>query len=107
LVPWPALMVLSIWWTLGWERAGALVTLFAAPWGPKPPLATPQFLFASNPTAKHGDNTTDAGPRPYETLIPLAAKLGLTTDVSHGKSHFANMVTRWPAMAWYSRGDSC
>jgi hypothetical protein len=63
--------------TLGWERAGALVTLFAAPWGPKPPLATPQFLFASNPTAKHGDDTTDAGPsnRPYETVIPLAAKL--------------------------------
>ena len=21
--------------TLGWERAGALITLFAAPWGPK------------------------------------------------------------------------
>jgi len=81
--------------TLGWERAGALVTLFGAPWGPKPPLATPQFLFASNPTVKHGDDTTDAGPsnRPYETLIPLAAKLGLTTDVCHGKSHFANMVT--------------
>jgi hypothetical protein len=81
--------------TLGWERAGALVTLFAAPWGPKPPLATPQFLFASDPTAKHGDETTDEGPsnRPYETLIPLAAKLGLTPDVSYGKSHYANMVT--------------
>ena len=37
--------------TLGWERAGGLVTLFAPPWGPKSPtLATPQFLFASNPT---------------------------------------------------------
>jgi hypothetical protein len=82
--------------TLGWERAGALVTLFAAPWGAKPPaLATPQFLFASDPTAKHGDETTDEGPsnRPYETLIPLAAKLSLTPDVSHGKSHYANMVT--------------
>lgn len=44
--------------TLGWERAGALVTLFAAPWGPKPPLATPQFLFASNPTTKHGTPPT-------------------------------------------------
>ena len=64
--------------TLGWERAGALVTLFAAPWGPKTSsLATPQFLFASDPIAKHDDDTSDEGPRqrPYETLTALAAKL--------------------------------
>ena len=70
--------------TLGWERAGALVTLFAAPWGPKTPsLATPQFLFASDPIAKQGDDNSDEGPseRPYETLTALAAKLGLTTDI--------------------------
>lgn len=82
--------------TLGWERAGALITLFAAPWGPKAPtLATPQFLFASDPIAKHGDDTSDEGPsqRPYETLSALAAKLSLTTDTSHGKSHHADMVT--------------
>jgi hypothetical protein len=82
--------------TLGWERAGALVTLFAAPWGPKTPaLATPQFLFASDPTPKHADDASDDGPsnRPYETLTALAAKLGLTIDVSHGKSHYAQMVT--------------
>ncbi len=82
--------------TLGWERAGALVTLFAAPWGPKTPsLATPQFLFASDPIAKQGDDNSDEGPseRPYETLTALAAKLGLTTDISHGKSRYAKMVT--------------
>jgi hypothetical protein len=82
--------------TLGWERAGALVTLFAPPWGPKAPsLATPQFLFASDPIAKHGDDPSDEGPseRPYETLTALAAKLNLTTDASHGKSHYAKMVT--------------
>ncbi len=82
--------------TLGWQRAGALVTLFAAPWGPKPPsLATPQFLFASDPTAKHDDDTSDEGPsqRPYETLTALAGKLGLTIDSSHGKNHYARMVT--------------
>jgi hypothetical protein len=81
--------------TLGWERAGALVTLFARPWGPKPPLATPQFLFASDPIARHGDDATEGGPsnRPYETLIPLAAKLGLDPNVSYGKSHYAKMVT--------------
>ena len=82
--------------TLGWERAGALVTLFAPPWGPKDPaLATPQFLFASDPTAKEGDDPGDEGSsqRPYETLTALAAKLDLTTDISHGKNHYAKMVT--------------
>jgi hypothetical protein len=47
--------------TLGWKRAGALVTLFATPWGPKTSLATPQFLFASDPIAKHGDDAGDEG----------------------------------------------
>ena len=82
--------------TLGWERAGALVTLFVAPWGPNAPsMATPQFLFASDPIAKHDDDTSDEGPsqRPYETLTALAAKLSLPADTSHGKKHYAKMVT--------------
>ena len=82
--------------TLGWERAGALVTLFAPPWGAKaPPLATPHFLFASDPTAKDGDDPSDEGPsrRPYETLAALAAKLGLAIDITHGKNRYAKMVT--------------
>ena len=81
--------------TLGWERAGALITLFASPWGPKTPLATPKFLLASNPDAKPGDDTSDEGPsqRPYETLTALKAKLNLTIDATHRKSHFAEMVT--------------
>jgi hypothetical protein len=80
--------------TLGWERAGALITLFAPPWGPKTPLATPKFLFASNPDSKPGDDTSDEGPsqRPYETLTALKAKLSLTIDATHRKSHFAEMV---------------
>jgi hypothetical protein len=81
--------------TLGWERAGALITLFASPWGPKTPLATPKFLFASNPDAKPGDDTSDEAPsqRPYETLTALKAKLNLTIDKTHLKSDFAEMVT--------------
>lgn len=69
--------------TLGWERAGGLVTLFAPPWGPRTSsLATPQFLFASDPIAKDGGDTSDEGPseRPYETLTALAARLSLTID---------------------------
>jgi hypothetical protein len=82
--------------TFGWERAGALVTLFTAPWGPKTPvLATPQFLFASDPIAKDGDDTSDEGPsqRPHETLAALATKLKLKIDTSYGKGHYAKMVT--------------
>jgi hypothetical protein len=70
--------------------------LFAAPWGPKTPsLATPQFLFASDPIGKHIDDTSDEGPSqpPCETLTALAAKLSLTIDTSHGKNHYAKMVT--------------
>ena len=81
--------------TLGWKRAGALVTLFAEPWGPKTPsLVTPQFLFASDPIAKHDDDPGDEGPsqRPYETLSALAAKLNLSIDISYGKKKYAEMV---------------
>jgi hypothetical protein len=80
--------------TLGWERAGALGALFAKPWGPKSPLATPQFLFASDPVAKHDDDASDEGPsqRPYETLTALAAKLRLPIEASHRKKHLTELV---------------
>ena len=81
--------------TLGWECAGALVGLFAPPHGPKTPvLATPQFLFASDPAAKPDDDAGDEGPsqRPYETLTAVATKLGLTIDKSHRKKHYAEML---------------
>jgi hypothetical protein len=90
--------------TLGWERAGALVTLFVPPWGPKPSLATPQKLFASNPA--DGNATAgaaakkDAEPsqRPFETLTAVAAALGtkgspMPIDQSFSKKHFDKMVT--------------
>jgi hypothetical protein len=81
--------------TTGWQRAGALVTLFAPPWGPKPGLGTPASLFASDPESGSSD-TDDSGPsqRPYETLTPLAATLGLTIDVHYKKSHYDKMVTK-------------
>jgi hypothetical protein len=84
--------------TTGWQRAGALVTLFAPPWGPKPGLDTPAHLFASAPESDGSDGSIadDAGPsqRPYETLTPLAAKLGLTVDAHNRKSHYDKMVAK-------------
>jgi hypothetical protein len=56
--------------TLGWERAGALVTLFAPSWGPKASiLATPQFLFASNPFSKKRNRNIRAIMR-HDMLVP-------------------------------------
>lgn len=85
--------------TLGWERAGSLVTLFAPPWGPKPTLAQPTTLFASDPTDS-GDSDKSSGPsqRPHETLTALAAALRsnghpLSINTSFSKNHYDNMVT--------------
>jgi hypothetical protein len=79
----------------GWQRAGALVTLFAPPWGPKAGLDTPAHLFASAPESD-GGHADDAGPsqRPYETLTALAAKLNLSTNTQYKKSHYDKMVTK-------------
>jgi len=87
--------------TLGWERAGGLVTLFAPPWGPKSPtLAIPQFLFASKPTAADDDDGSDGdGPsqRPYETITAVAAALGtggtpMTINQGFAKKDYKDMV---------------
>jgi hypothetical protein len=80
--------------TRGWQRAGALVTLFTPPWGPKPGLATPAHLFASAP--ENGDDTDQTGPsqRPYETLTAIAAKLDREIDTNHKKDHYDKMVTK-------------
>ena len=89
--------------TLGWQRAGGLVTLFAPPWGPKTPtLATPQYLYAADP-GDSGDAATSAAgaaksskepsQRPYETLLPLSAMLGsLAIDTKYKKKDFKDMV---------------
>jgi hypothetical protein len=80
-----------------------LVTLFAPPWGPKSPLDTPQFLFASNPTAADGtDGDGDGdGPsqRPYETITAVAAALGsgstpMNIDQSFAKKDYKDMVAK-------------
>jgi hypothetical protein len=90
--------------TLGWERAGALVTLFAPPWGPKLCLATPQTLFASDPkkddAADDDVAKKDSEPsqRPCETLTAVAAALEsggtpMPIDHSFSKKHYDKMVT--------------
>ncbi len=57
----------------GWQRAGALVPLFNASTGPLP---VPNYLFAPN---LFGSGTSE---RPFETITPLAAKLGITINAA-------------------------
>ncbi|HKY41805.1 MAG TPA: hypothetical protein VJM50_01815 [Pyrinomonadaceae bacterium] len=54
----------------GWQRAGALVVLFAPSKGPlqHPDLATPQHIYATS-------SPNDEGNRPEETVMPLLDKL--------------------------------
>jgi len=72
----------------GWQRAGAVASLFAPSRGPlqSPDLSTPQFLYASG-TAKHSSSE-----RPQETITPLASKLSLSLNTNFLKGDEANMV---------------
>lgn len=71
----------------GWQRAGALATLFGS--AGQPPraagLETPSVIYAARPKGMgSGGNALDGkkSKRPLETIEPLAAKLGLTPDLS-------------------------
>lgn len=61
----------------GWQRAGAWAALFGANLAQRDYLA-PQAVFAAKPA----DGPPDEGPsrRPYETVMPLVARLRLQKD---------------------------
>jgi hypothetical protein len=65
----------------GWQRAGALATLFAPFRGPlqAPELVTPQFLYATG-IGKHSNSK-----RPQETITPLSAKITLPINTNFFK----------------------
>lgn len=72
----------------GWQRAGALATLFAPSRGPLQDahLGTPAFLYASKTDARKHSH------RPYQTLVPLAAKLGLTINDAFKTNEYELML---------------
>lgn len=86
----------------GWQRAGALVTLFAPSRGPlqDPGLATPQFIYACGmatqgsgkkkkgtpPVSGASDDSDEDSNRPQETITPLSKKLKLTPNFDYGKT---------------------
>src|SRR4030095_8231101 len=71
----------------GWQRAGALTTLFAPTDGhlQTASLATPQFLYASKPLRRRGSR------RPMETITPLAQKLRLKINTSFPRFAYESM----------------
>ena len=63
----------------GWQRAGAWSALFGAGLGGDD-FPEPTAIYALNPNATAGD---DPSQRPFETIMPLAARLTLTPIVKY------------------------
>ena len=83
--------------TVGWERAGGLVSLFAPPWGPQRGLDTPQYLYAADPDSKDLDSGSEStgevtSRRPHQTLTAVAAKLRVQINTDYPKKHYDKMV---------------
>jgi len=71
----------------GWERANRLVGLFdPVPGPPRPGLATPKVIYAA------GANDAGEGLRPRETVMPLVARLGVTTNTEYGAGEEKKLV---------------
>ncbi|EMF01299.1 hypothetical protein J7W19_30960 [Streptomyces mobaraensis NBRC 13819 = DSM 40847] len=72
----------------GWQRAGALVPLFAPEGGApvRPGLRRPDAVYAAD---AHG---AGKGLRPAETVAPLAARLGKPVDSSYGQGQEAALA---------------
>jgi hypothetical protein len=71
----------------GWQRAGALIGLFAPPGGQtSASLAKPQFLYASKPLRRRGSR------RPFQTIVPLGDKLGIEINIEFPRFDFEKML---------------
>lgn len=72
----------------GWQRAGALATLFDPADGhfQSPDIAVPQHLYASG-VGKHSNSL-----RPQETITPLSEKLDININNKYKKEDGADMI---------------
>ncbi len=79
----------------GWQRAGALVSLFDPPTGTvqNPHLAKPAYLAASSTASSSGLEPNSKSHRERETLTPLAQKLNLHVDLSFDKGDEMMMIS--------------
>jgi hypothetical protein len=63
----------------GWQRAGSWSAVFGTGLGGSD-FPTPSTIYAADPTARTGDEPSQ---RPFETISPLAARLGLTPETKY------------------------
>jgi hypothetical protein len=72
----------------GWQRAGALMGLFASlgTQTKHPFLAKPQFLYASKPLRRKGSR------RPLQTITPLSEKLSIPINSRFPRFEIESMV---------------
>ncbi|MGZ5436990.1 MAG: hypothetical protein ACXWID_11330 [Pyrinomonadaceae bacterium] len=72
----------------GWQRAGALATLFAPTNAnfQHGALARPKFLFASKPLRRKGSR------RPIQTIRPLAQKLEIDINSNYQRADYESML---------------
>ena len=77
----------------GWQRAGALIPLFAPSSGGlrNEALARPAYLFATCPDAK-GADSSDQSRREEETLTGLSEVLGVSLRLNFGKGQEAEVA---------------
>jgi len=74
----------------GWERAGAWTALFGSGMGGSS-YPTPQAVYAANPDSTK--DSSDSSRRPYETVLELAARVGLNKpNTSFAKGQEAALV---------------
>jgi hypothetical protein len=75
---------------MGWERAGAWTALFGGDFGGQDYLK-PNAVYGANPNPTASDPNVSR--RPYETVLSLAARLGLgKPDISFGKGEEQGLV---------------
>jgi hypothetical protein len=74
---------------IGWQRAGALNTLFA-PYdaAPRNGLAQPTQLFSPD----YGSDKSSAGHRPYETILPLSKLLHIEINTTYDEGKEAKLA---------------
>jgi broad specificity phosphatase PhoE len=78
----------------GWQRAGALVRFFAPVGQPLANgIATPSAIFACKPS--NGANSV----RPYYTVLPLAAALGITVNQEYAKCDDVHLFEAMQALS--------
>jgi hypothetical protein len=73
----------------GWERAGAWAVLFGTQHGAES-YPKPSAIYAPNPEAVSLDETS---PRPFQTVIPLGERLGITPVTTYSVGQEAQLVS--------------